>query len=134
MKRRAVIIIGLISFYLTCCCQSSSNLNLIGEWSINDTVYSHKLFNVILKFGNDSVMSCSINGELKYTYNYKTLSTKDSNFIYLKRPEENYEQSYKHILRIKADTLEIIPFYFIILPEYDLKTLDGIYFIRTTVK
>jgi hypothetical protein len=83
-----------------------------------------------LEFKNDSLLNCFINGEPKYVFNYKIISIKDSSFILLKRPEENYDQSYKHILSIKKDTLQIIPLYFILLAEYHIKSLQDVYFIH----
>lgn len=130
MKKKIIFFWALICLATLCRSQSPTSINLIGKWDINDTINSHSSFRVILEFTNDSSLNCLINDELKYVFNYKIILTKDSSFILLKRPEENYDQSYRHILSVRRDTLQITPLYFILLPEYHLESLQNFYFIH----
>jgi hypothetical protein len=130
MLNKPSLLIGGILISSICFSQKVSPKDLLGTWSINDTIGIHKNFRMLLNFSNDSIFYSYINNELVINCQYKINSEDDSTVLLLKGSGDNWSDSYKHSLLIKHDTLKIIPFYFVLKPEYNYNLGDIFYFIK----
>lgn len=125
----AVITLNL--YTSICLSQQLTTSSLIGSWTIFDTLIVHKNFRVTLTF-HDSNFICEINGRSIMDLSYKIENINDSTFIDLKKRENDWTISMKHLVILRNDTLMIYKLWLPNRPEYNFSG-GKIFFIRNKI-